>query len=119
MAKEAKIDLREQLRKLITLIHGYVSEKVSAHELNAFAWENIDCFSSTAPQSAPRECEFEPEFWYAIWQIQHLAGERDEVLTRKEMERTLAFLEGREPLPDYFRGHRPAQNRLKKSDRKP
>lgn len=69
MQKE-KIQLKQVIKK-------YFQNKSTVHDLYAFAWEKIDYFSKKINLPSYDE-NIEGEFWYAIWQIQHLADSQHE-----------------------------------------
>lgn len=99
-----------QLRdNLINLISLYLKGESSLDELNTFAWKVINYFSDKAKNDLPPIEDFEREFWYAIWQIQHLAdsSHENEGLTKKEFERVLEFLKNEKKLPEQYYGSRP------------
>lgn len=101
------MNLKEKFDELILLIEKFLAGKVEAITLSQFAWEVITFFSSTERKDMPNEERFEPEFWHAIWQIQHLAGESDDSLLRIQIKKTLDYLEGKQALPKEFAGTRP------------
>lgn len=97
----------EKREELVKLIQQFLNFQVEAQALSQFAWEIISFFSSTEKEKLPSKEKFEPEFWYAIWQIQHLAGEPSDFLLRSEMNKTLDYLEGKQELPKEYTGTRP------------
>lgn len=101
------MNLNEKFEELIKLTKKYLARQVEPAALSQFAWEVITFFSSTARENMPSEQGFEPEFWYAVWQIQHLAGESDDSLMRSQISKTLEYLEGRQILPRECAGSRP------------
>lgn len=102
-----KTILNEKLEELIKLIKKFLTFQVGVHELSQFAWETIAFFSSAEKDNLPSHEKFEPEFWYAIWQIQHLAGEPDDSLLRSQINKTLDYLERKQTLPKEYAGTRP------------
>lgn len=88
----------ELLRKqLIILMNEYITGRTKLQELYNFAFDIIDYFTETDKELLPPYKENEKEFWYAIWQIQHLADleHEKEGIAIKELSKALDFLEGK------------------------
>jgi hypothetical protein len=101
------MNLTEKYKELIILIHKFLDKQVEASDLSHFAWEIISFFSTTQSVNLPNDEEFEPEFWHAIWQIQHLTGESDVSLMKNQIQMSLDYLEGTKILPNEYAGYRP------------
>ncbi len=101
------MNIDNKIYELVNLIQGYLSDEVSAESLNEFSWEIIDYFRKINSNDMLKNCELEREFWHALWQIQHLAGEGEESLFRKEMTELLRYLTGEVAMPEQFEGRRP------------
>ncbi len=105
--------LSEKRNELINLILSYLDGGTSLDEMNNFSWEVIAYFTDTLQIELPPIEDFENEFWYAIWQIQHLADEshENEGITKKELKYILEFLIEKKKLPNGFYGLRPNQSK--------
>jgi len=79
------------------------------NNLQRFSWEIIEYFSKKEITELPPFQDFEKEFWYAIWQIQHLADEEHEKegLTRKIFIDALDYLQKKKRIPEVYIGMRP------------
>ncbi len=95
--------------ELINLIKAYLNKDLNIDVLNNFAWEMIDYFSTTQKEELPPLEEFEKEFWYAIWQIQHLSDHEHEIdgITKKELKNALDFLLHKKKILPCYSGRRP------------
>ncbi|MDA3798969.1 MAG: hypothetical protein PF692_07805 [Kiritimatiellae bacterium] len=100
------MNLFNKLNELVSLLQRYLSGEVSIEALNEFVWEVIDFFDKSNSNDLPKQCEFEREFWYAVWQIQHLVGE-EEKLVRKEITEMLGYLTNENTMPKEYEGRRP------------
>ena len=69
------MDLIKEKERLITKLEQYLKEECSHEEISNHAWAIIEYFSKKDSSELPERTDFEPEFWYTIWQIQHLADE--------------------------------------------
>ena len=74
--------------------------------LNDFAWNVIDFFSDSRGEDLPPPSTCEREFWYAIWRIQHLAGESSDLI-KEELPTILSYLTKESQLPRECEGRRP------------
>ncbi len=103
------MNLQSKKKELIDLLRNYLSGKATLIELNSFANDVIDYFTVTEKNQLPLSQRFEKEFWYVIWQIQHLADvEHENVgVTAREFSKALDYLEGKKKMPDNFVGKRP------------
>ncbi len=103
------MDLKKKKEELINLIIYYLSGDIPLSKINDFSWGVIDYFTDLPEEESPPVENFENEFWYAIWQIQHLAdkGHESEGVTKIEFERILKFLKGKNKLPKEYYGSRP------------
>ena len=79
------MNLNDRKSELASLIDLFLKNKKSIQALQAYAWHVIDEFSDSEIAKSSK-CEIgENVFWYAIWQVQHLASEdhlRDATLKR-------------------------------------
>ncbi len=103
------MDLKVKRNELIKLLMDYFSNKSSLTELQIFSSDIIDYFADEKKNKLPSYQDFEKEFWYAIWQIQHLADiehEREGV-TARELSKALDYLVGKKKIPESFVGKRP------------
>ncbi|MGI8543976.1 MAG: hypothetical protein ACR2MD_10960 [Aridibacter sp.] len=82
--------------KLIHLLSQYLDNQIGYEPLNDFAWEIIDYFTENKVSNSSLNQDSENAFWYAIWQIQHLADKEhsDEGLTKREFSDILSYLNG-------------------------
>jgi hypothetical protein len=103
------MNLTAKKNELMTLISKYLKNQADLESLLQFSWEIIDYFSKGKKSELPCYQNFEKEFWYAIWQIQHLADEEHEKvgITDKILLEALEFLEKKKKIPDAFTGTRP------------
>ena len=103
------MNLEEKVRELVLVLSGFLNGSVQVDKLQTFVWEVIEYFTSTPKDALPPLADFENVFWYAIWQIQHLATD-DHVADGtacRELAEVLEYLQGQKELPkDYF-GRRP------------
>ena|SRR3990167_4779801 len=94
---------------LINQIENYLNNKCSLESVRAFAWDIIAYFSNTNKEQLPEHQDFEKEFWYTIWEIQHL-GDQDhenDGLTKKILSEALQYLNKQKKIPESFIGLRP------------
>jgi len=103
------MNLFEKKAELIKFISKYLENKSSVENLQKFSWEIIDYFSKTKKDELPPYEDFEREFWYTIWQIQHLVDEEHEKegVTKKNLLDALDYLKKRKKMPENFIGLRP------------
>ncbi len=103
------MNLVKKREELIELLNGYLKGDVSCEQLQEFAWNIVDKFSSKNPSELPPQQPFEKEFWYSVWQIIHLADEEHERggLTRRELVKALSYLKNESKLPNNYIGIRP------------
>ncbi|MCH1430193.1 MAG: hypothetical protein L7U87_05455 [Chlamydiales bacterium] len=103
------MDLFLEKQKLENLILAYLDGKTSVEELNEFAWTVIETFSLINKTAQPPEKEWEGMFWYAIWQLQHIADAEHESdgTTQRDLKVSLAYLKNEIPFPSTLRGRRP------------
>jgi len=95
--------------ELIKLLTEYSRGEISSEGLQHFSWDMIDYFSKHKKNGLPPISDFEKEFWYAIWEIQHLSDEGHEKdgVTQKTLLDALAYLNGTKKIPSNFIGTRP------------
>lgn len=103
------MELKNKKNQLIDMLSLYLRGKKSLDEVNSFAWEVINHFSTQDKKKLPPVEDFEKEFWYAIWQIQFIADSthENEGVTKREFERILGFMKKERELPSQFYGSRP------------
>jgi hypothetical protein len=103
------MNLVEKKNELIKLISDYLEGSTSLENLQKFSWEMIEYFSKSKKTELPPYQHFEKEFWYAIWQIQHLADEEHERedIIRKIFLDALDYLKKNKKMPKDFIGMRP------------
>lgn len=102
------MNLLEKRKELINLLERYKDKRSSLMDLQKFAEEILDFFSDRK-NKLPSKQKFEKEFWYAIWQIQHLADKNHEKegVTLRELSNALDFLVGNKTIPSSYIGDRP------------
>lgn len=79
--------------EIICLIECFLAGKKTIQELQDCAWNVIDELSKENTTDASKDIDSKV-FWFAIWQIQHLASEehlQDGTLQR-ELKKTLKYL---------------------------
>lgn len=103
------MDLIKKKHELIILISKYLENEASLEDLQKFSWEMIDYFGKNKKSELPPYQSFEKEFWYTIWQIQHLADEEHEKegITKRVLQEALEFLKENKKFPNIFTGTRP------------
>jgi hypothetical protein len=96
--------------ELIELISEYLENRASLENLQLFSWEMIEYFSKSKKTELPPYQDFEQEFWYTIWQIQHLADKEHEKegITRTVLLEALDFLKKKKEMTKSFIGLRPS-----------
>ena len=102
------MDILKKKQELINLISGYLDNRVTSDDLRKFSWEMIHFFSKNKSELPPYQ-DFENEFWYTIWQIQHLvdAEHEKENVTNKILLDALDYLKSKKKMPVTFIGKRP------------
>ncbi|MBO1895769.1 hypothetical protein HNW13_008270 [Shewanella sp. BF02_Schw] len=100
------MNLNDKKNELICLLKAYSCGKLDVVKLDEFSWEIIDYFTENPDSSLPVKESNERTFWFAIWSIQHLAGE-DESLAKRELAKALSYLTGDSVLPQGSAGKRP------------
>ena len=95
--------------ELTSALEKFLDGNLSCGYMQEFTWDIIDHFSSSDKRKLPKEENFERVFWYAIWQVQHLATEDhiSDGSAKVELKETLAYLRGELNLPDEYIGRRP------------
>lgn len=103
------MNLKKERLALIHLLRLYLNNQISYQPLYEFAWRVIDYFTKNKSEVSSLEQEAEKVFWYAIWQIQHLADEdhSNEGITRRNLADVLSYLIKDKPLPEDCFGRRP------------
>lgn len=103
------MNLSAKRNELIILISGYLNNQYTLTSLQKFAWDIIDYFNVNKKTELPPYQSFEKEFWYAIWQIQHLADEEHEHegVTKKVLTEALEYLQKKKNIPNDYEGKRP------------
>ena len=94
---------------LISNIERYLNNDISLKDVREFAWDIIEYFSKATKTELPEHQDFEKEFWYAIWEIQHLGDESHEEsgLTKRTLSEALDYLKKYKKIPDNYIGMRP------------
>ena len=102
------MNINNKTKELIELITKYLSKNATLEELNTFAWDIIDYFSSNKNKLPPHS-DKENEFWYTIWLIQHLTDQEHEKdgTTEKALKDALDYLKKNKKMPSNFKGSRP------------
>lgn len=103
------INLKAKSEELLILLTGFVAGQISCGELQRYAWEVIDFFTDTPSDELPAEEAFEKEFWYTIWQIQHLCDDlhQGDGTAKRELSEALAYMKGEKKMPPEYVGRRP------------
>lgn len=103
------MDLYKEKEDLIKLIELFLTNQSTARQLIDFSWRVIDYFSNTSSNKLPKYESFEKEFWFAIWQIQHLCDETHiaDKVTKNTLKEALSFLKKERVIPDNYIGKRP------------
>ncbi len=103
------MNLSEKYQELIILLTPFLNGTLAADDLQKFVWEIIDYFSSTEKKDLPPIEEFEKVFWYAVWEVQHLATEDhlEDGSAQQELKDALTFLKGERSFPKEYIGRRP------------
>ena len=96
------MNIIEKQKELVILLWKFLSWETSAVALSDFAWEVIEYYTAKGKIKELETNQSQNAFWYAIWQIQHLAGEMDEFQLRKQTNDMLDYLEGRQVLPEKY-----------------
>lgn len=103
------MNIKEKKQEVINLIDSFLKNKKTIQDLYDFSWKVIDEFSNLTDQETPIYEETEKSFWFAIWQIQHLADEehmKDGTLKR-ELKVVLKYLLNQKSMPPGIYGLRP------------
>ena len=103
------IDLEEKYEELKKLISQYLSGQIQHDAICNFAWEIINYFEDKDKSKEITIQKFEPEFWFAIWQIQHVSDEEhwNEGITHRYLQQALDYLKKDKILPKESIGSRP------------
>lgn len=99
------MNYKKKRKEASKVIEHYLSKKKTMQELYDYSWKEIYEFSSEN-QHEQLMNEDGSVFWFAIWQIQHLASEehfKDGSLKR-ELKQTLKYLLDQTPLPQGVYG---------------
>ena len=105
------MNLDELYEQLVVLLQQFLDEEQSPELLNEFAWRIIDYFTETPEEELPPVADYERQFWYAVWQIQHLC-DQDHIAdgtALKELMVALSYLEGKVDMPASLVAKRPRQ----------
>jgi hypothetical protein len=100
------MNLECKLNELTRLIQQFLDGSESLERLNDFVWDVIDYFSDSRSEELPPVFTSEREFWYAVWRVQHLVGEADDLL-KEELPTILSYLRKEIQLPKECEGRRP------------
>jgi len=100
------MDLVMKKAELIKLIETYLNQRCSLLALQNFVWEVIDYYKNNKHIDYEKEDEV---FWYAIWQIQHIAddGHEKHGMATRELTSILSYLTGNKKMPSGCSGIRP------------
>jgi hypothetical protein len=101
------MDMTLAKNKLIKTLENFLEGKISNEELLQFVWGIIDYFTNTPKENLPKTESSENVFWFAIWQIQHLAGESIESKNSMRLAEVLKYLREEKILPPNMFGCRP------------
>ena len=103
------MNILQKKHTLINNIENYLNGKCSLNILREFSWDIIEYFSKTKKEKLPEYQEFEKEFWYVIWQIQHIADEfhENDNVTKKILIESLDYLKKTKHIPEKYIGTRP------------
>lgn len=110
------MDFKKKKVELTNIIQLYLKNEKKLQELQDYSWEVIDEFSDK-DQTDTAADEAQSAFWFAIWQIQHLASEehkKDGTLER-ELKLTLEYLQNQRPMPPGTYGLPPSK-KIKKTN---
>ena len=114
------MDFNKKKGEAAKVIQLFLDKKATLQELQEYSWKIIDEFSNKNEENIPVHQEEESVFWFAIWQLQHLAGEehlKDGTLER-ELRITLKYLLNQIPMPVGTYGLRPSVNNKLKHGKK-
>lgn len=87
------MNYKNKRREVINVIECFFDNQKTIEQLQGYAWSVIDEFSRKNEVDDSMGIDGKV-FWFAIWQIQHLANEehfKDGTLTR-ELKKTLEYL---------------------------
>ncbi|MBT5109065.1 MAG: hypothetical protein HOM25_10315 [Rhodospirillaceae bacterium] len=103
------MDLNEKKETLIKLLELFLSDRIPADDLSNFSWDIIEYFSKNSNHTLPPTEKFEREFWFTIWQIQHLCDDDhiSDGSAAKELSSALSYLKKDKAMPTEFVGRRP------------
>lgn len=92
--------MNKKNEELKLVIENYVNDVFGYQELYNYAWDKIADFEKTT-QNLINSSEDAGIYWYAIWQIQHLADleHKNAGLLDKELFYILDILNGKKRLP--------------------
>jgi hypothetical protein len=102
------MNFNKKKSQLINLIELFLKGEKSTIDLQNYTWNTIDDFSAEKWDKSVDDRD-ENVFWFAIWQIQHLASEdhlKDGTLTR-ELKLTLKYLLNQMPISKTIIGRPP------------
>lgn len=108
------MDYKKKKTEVSNIINLYFKGKKTLKELQDYSWKIIDEYYGNEQTNTPAG-EAESIFWFAIWQIQHLASEdhkRDGTLER-ELKLTLEYLQNQKPIPSDIYGLPPSKKNSK------
>ena len=104
------MNLEKKKKNLTTILENYLSGNSSLAEIRNFSWEVINYFTiNKNTDQLPQKESFENIFWYAIWELQHLADEEHEKdgVLGKQITEILTYLKKEKELPEECFGRRP------------
>lgn len=100
------MNVESRLSELTLLVRQFLDGSCSLDRLSDFVWDVIGFFSDSNPEELPPETVSERAFWYAVWRIQHLVGEPDDLI-EGELPTILSYLTMQTQLPIECEGRRP------------
>lgn len=104
-----KLEFKQLEKKLEGLLMAYVEKEIDWVDLSSFSWEMIDLFSTNKNGLPKYDASCEKVFWYAIWELQHLADSEhhgDGSLERAVCN-ILIYLKNPQKMPSSCFGNRP------------
>ena len=103
------MNIIEEKQKLSRLLKQYLNNEIDHCVINNYVWDIIEYFTDTPAKELPKVTLDEKSFWYAIWEVQHLADpEHIECNSiQEDLKETLAILNNAKPIPTEYIGKRP------------
>ncbi len=103
------MNIIEEKQKLSRLLKQYLNNEIDHCVINNYVWDIIEYFTDTPAKELPKVTLDEKSFWYAIWEVQHLAdSEHIECNSiQEDLKEALAILNNVKPMPTEYIGKRP------------